>query len=56
MILVATNISQVPAFILAYRLTKPPATVTSHFRPAVEPFKSGVETSVKTADDESQVA
>ncbi len=47
--------SQVPAFILANRLTKPPETVISHLRPAVDAFKSGEETSVKVTPPLSQV-
>ena len=54
MIRVATNMSQVPELIFAVNSTNPPVTATDHLRPVVKPFKSGEETSVKVADDESQ--
>ncbi len=48
--------SQVPAFILAISSTFPLTISTCHVKPAVDAFKSGEDTSVKTAEDESQVA
>jgi hypothetical protein len=48
--------SQVPAFILAINSTFPLTISTCHIKPAVDAFKSGEDTSVKTAEDESQVA
>ena len=48
--------SQVPELIFAVNSTEPPVTATDHLRPVVKPFKSGEETSVKVADDESQTA
>ena len=47
--------SQVPEFILANRLTKPPETVISHLRPKVDAFKSGEETSVNATPPVSHV-
>jgi len=55
MILVATKISQVPDEICASKFTDPPATPTFQTRPAVDPFKSGEETSVNVALEVSQV-
>ena len=46
MIRVATNISQVPDVIAASKFTFPPPTLTFHTKPAVDPPKSGDETSV----------
>ena len=50
MIRVATNTSQVPENIAASNLTVPPATPTFQTNPAVDPPKSGDDTSVYVAD------
>ena len=50
MIRVATNTSQVPDDIVASKFTVPPPTLTFHTKPAVDPPKSGDDTSVNTAD------
>ena len=55
MILVATNMSQVPLPMLATNSTLPDTTLTFQINPAVDPFKSGDEMSVNTALELSQV-
>jgi hypothetical protein len=48
--------SQVPPVIVAIKSTIPAVTWTFHLRFAVEPFKSGDDTSVNAAPALSQVA
>ena len=55
MILVATKISQVPLPIIAVNSTLPEAIPIFHTKPAVDPFKSGDETSVHTTPELSHV-
>ena len=56
MIRVATKTSQEPEEIADVNSTLPETTVTFQTNDAVDPFKSGDETSVNTADELSQVA